>query len=110
VNEVGTRSTVFTVTGRSSTTISGTFEVTTVSGYLITEDIDVVVWRVMPTKAFGTWSASLVVGPRPATQMNGYDFCVVNNVGQLQMINNGTNFFMVPGPGGVGIPGGCQFN
>ena len=85
VNEQGSNSYVFTVTTRTATSMGGTFQINMTSGYFANGYESLSSWHAIPTIATGTWSANLVNGPKPNTQMNGYDFCASDNSASMQM-------------------------
>lgn len=103
----GVRSTVFTVTTRNQKTMSGTFVVNTISGYY-SQSSSGNEWMTIPTTASGVWTANLVNGKRPQTQMNGFDFCFSNNVAAKQAEVGAINPYSMPIWGG-GVENGCVF-
>lgn len=108
----GTRVTTFSVLRREPNAISGTFEVNTVSAYpAITSLYIVENWRVVPTIARGTWSASRIDRPLPQTDMKGYDFCFsYNNMAIKQMtVDSLSNPYMLPGWAGTMVVDGCKY-
>jgi hypothetical protein len=116
----GNRKTVFTVTNRSPTSMSGTFSVDTVSISIFGVDVAV------PTQGFGTWKADLVTRRRPQTMMNGFDFCgtsqtrqplpdeVMYGYGSMQMTIEeaiaGRYVYVMPFSNFSNIINGCRFN
>ena len=84
VNATGTLSYVFTVVNRTSTSVSGTFNVTMTSGYFDFPVYFVEYWKTLQTTASGTWSAYIKSGSKPSTQMRGYDFCFSNGYAARQ--------------------------
>ena len=79
----GNRTTSFTVLKRSTIALSGTYVVNTQSGYKAINSASYD-WRIIPTTASGTWTASLINSPTP-TFMNGFDFCFLDNSAANQM-------------------------
>lgn len=77
VRYFGTRLMELTVNQRTTNEIAGTFVVTSTSGAAvnITPDYPGNVAAPIETRATGTWSARLVAGPMPITNMNGFDLC-----------------------------------
>lgn len=107
----GMRVTTFTVIARTPTTLSGNFEVATVSGYRTVTSLSFIdYWTVTPTSASGTWSASLINAPVPQTFMNGFDFCFNDNQAVKQMpANSLSNPIISPVWAGGFVQNGCRF-
>lgn len=104
INTSGTRETIFTVTSRTATMLSGTFTISTVSSY-ITSSQEL---KVVNTTAQGPWVATLINDSLPATKMNGYDFCEWNNSASKQMEEDPSSIYVRPA-GGESILNGCVF-
>lgn len=100
------RSTVFTVTSRTSTRLEGTFSVSTktvVGGpQLFVEDM-----YVADSVATGTWSADLKVGAKPMPRMNGYDVCFANNSAYRELSLGGQDGCGDNRPNPRKVPGTC---
>ncbi len=97
----------FSVTTRTPFLISGTFTATMTSGYFDSS----LHWFTPSIKATGTWSASLVGGPKPQPQMHGFDFCFFSNTGfkQMDIPTSGCNPSEMPGFCAAPVPNGCRF-
>lgn len=109
ITATGSRTATFKVLARSLTSLSGTFEVTTRSGYIAALGLASSSWRTVPTTTQGTWSATRIDGPGPQTRMNGFDTCVLGNgwyQTDMALVTHGCNPAFMPGycsnmPGGT---------
>lgn len=99
----GTRQTRFVTTSRTATIISGTFTIKTTSGTFGANG-----WVTYPTTASGQWSATLLPGPGPMTDMMGKDFCDSSNMGVLKLEPDLGSPWILPALGGSLGP--CRFN
>lgn len=77
----GTRLLELNVDRRTATEIGGTYVVTSTSGAAvdITPNYPDNVAAPIETRGTGTWSARLMAGPMPITDMNGFDLCFLDN-------------------------------
>lgn len=114
----GTRSLVLNVSRRSATEIGGTYVVTAPGfGGFDCNCFDFVNHRSGPieSRGTGTWSARLVSGSMPITEMNGFDLCFADGgAGNYRDLNsvvfnagNG-NYYTSLGAGGS-VAGTCVF-
>lgn len=114
----GTRSLVLNVSRRSATEIGGTYVVTAPGfGAFDCNCFDFVNHRSGPieSRGTGTWSARLVSGSMPITEMNGFDLCYADGgAGNYRDLNsvvfnagNG-NYYTSLGAGGS-VAGTCVF-
>jgi hypothetical protein len=97
------------VTTRTATSLSGTLTITTTSGYFTQFPTVKANFVTAQTTASGTWSAILVYGPRPATDMKGFDYCFSNNSAIPQMPQDQGNPSISPSWSNGLVSGGCVF-
>lgn len=113
IDSSGTLRTTFTVLNHTATSLSGTFTVSTTSGYFTTDFPQVLSsWVTTPTTASGTWSATKLPGAGPRPQMNGFDFCFSNGTAYPQMSMDpasGCNPRTLPGWCTGSVLNGCTF-
>ncbi len=81
ISSKGTRIANYVVNAstRTATSISGTFTITTRSGYFVTPGARYEDWKEVDTIAAGIWSAQLINGTVPKPVFNGYKYCFFNN-------------------------------
>jgi hypothetical protein len=110
----GTRSVTFLVVNKTATAMSGTFQVTTTSGYYTNPFRTADAWKTVGTTASGTWTATLINSPRPQTKMNGFDFCASDNsaIGQMSIgdLSTGCGYPRIrPSWCGGWVTNGCTY-
>lgn len=112
IAESASRSMVFAVTSRTSSTLSGSFSLSTLSGYFEFPTQYAQDWKTSSTSATGNWSAIKKRGKLPAIEMRGFQFCQSDNGGLNQMTggpSEGCGGYLKPSWCMAPVVNGCLF-